>query len=126
MAVWEGSGNVIALDVLRAMTREPDSVAAFDHEINLARGNNPVLDQHLDRVRRQLGELATMAPADAQLRARTVVEAMALALQASLMVRHSPAASSDAFIAARLGADRGHEYGTLPVGTDFAGILARA
>ena len=108
------------------MTREPDSVAAFDHEINLARGNNPVLDQHLDRVRRQLGELATMAPADAQLRARTVVEAMALALQASLMVRHSPAASSDAFIAARLGADRGHEYGTLPVGTDFAGILARA
>jgi putative acyl-CoA dehydrogenase len=126
MAVWEGSGNVIAFDVLRAMTREPDSVAAFDHEVNLARGNNPVLDQHLDRVRRQLGELATMAPADAQLRARTVVEAMALALQASLMVRYAPAASSEAFIAARLGEDRGHEYGTLPVGTDFAGILARA
>ncbi|MDV6260558.1 acyl-CoA dehydrogenase family protein [Rhodococcoides yunnanense] len=126
MAIWEGSGNVIALDVLRAMTREPDSVVAFDHEVNLARGGNTLLDRHLDRVRQQVKELAGMDLVDAQLRARTVVEAMALALQASLMVRHAPTASSEAFIAGRLGRERGHEYGTLPIGTGFDEILARA
>ncbi|MDV6242970.1 acyl-CoA dehydrogenase family protein [Rhodococcus opacus] len=126
MAVWEGSGNVIALDVLRAMTREPDSVAAFDAEVNLARGSNAVLDEHLDRVRRQLGELATEDPARAQLRARTVVESMALALQASLLVRFSPASVADAFVDARLGPDRTHEYGTLSPSADLQAILGRA
>ncbi|CAG7587703.1 acyl-CoA dehydrogenase family protein [Rhodococcus opacus] len=126
MAVWEGSGNVIALDVLRAMTREPDSVAAFDAEVNLARGSNAVLDEHLDRVRRQLGELATEDPARAQLRARTVVESMALALQASLLVRFSPASVADAFVDARLGPDRTHEYGTLSPSADLGSILDRA
>ena len=126
MAVWEGSGNVIALDVLRAMTREPDSVAAFDAEVNLARGSNAVLDEHLDRVRRQLGELATEDPARAQLRARTVVESMALALQASLLTRFSPAAVADAFVDARLGPDRTHEYGTLSPSADLVSILSRA
>ncbi|AHK35032.1 acyl-CoA dehydrogenase [Rhodococcus opacus PD630] len=126
MAVWEGSGNVIALDVLRAMTREPDSVAAFDAEVNLARGSNAVLDEHLDRVRRQLGELAGLAPAAAQLRARTVVESMALALQASLLTRFSPAAVADAFVDARLGPDRTHEYGTLSPSADLGSILSRA
>ncbi|PQP12108.1 acyl-CoA dehydrogenase family protein [Rhodococcus opacus] len=126
MAVWEGSGNVIALDVLRAMTREPDSVAAFDAEVNLARGSNAVLDEHLDRVRRQLGELATEDPARAQLRARTVVESMALALQASLLTRFSPAAVADAFVDARLGPDRTHEYGTLSPSADLGSILGRA
>ncbi|MDH6286006.1 acyl-CoA dehydrogenase family protein [Rhodococcus opacus] len=126
MAVWEGSGNVIALDVLRAMTREPDSVDAFDAEVNLARGSNAVLDEHLDRVRRQLGELATEDPARAQLRARTVVESMALALQASLLTRFSPAAVADAFVDARLGPDRTHEYGTLSPSADLVSILSRA
>ncbi|MDI9936199.1 acyl-CoA dehydrogenase family protein [Rhodococcus sp. IEGM 1351] len=126
MAVWEGSGNVIALDVLRAMTREPDSVAAFDAEVNLARGSSVVLDEHLDRVRRQLGELATEDPARAQLRARTVVESMALALQASLLTRFSPTAVADAFVDARLGPDRTHEYGTLSPAADLGSILDRA
>ncbi|MBA8961221.1 acyl-CoA dehydrogenase family protein [Rhodococcus opacus] len=126
MAVWEGSGNVIALDVLRAMTREPDSVAAFDAEVNLARGSNAVLDEHLDRLRRQLGELAGLDPAAAQLRARTVVESMALALQASLLTRFSPAAVADAFVDARLGPDRTHEYGTLSPAADLQAILGRA
>ncbi|REE75761.1 putative acyl-CoA dehydrogenase [Rhodococcus wratislaviensis] len=126
MAVWEGSGNVIALDVLRAMTREPDSVAAFDAEVNLARGSNALLDDHLDRVRRQLGELAGLDAASAQLRARTVVESMALALQASLLTRFSPAAVADAFIDARLGPDRTHEYGTLSPSADLQAILRRA
>ncbi|WLP92441.1 acyl-CoA dehydrogenase family protein [Gordonia sp. NB41Y] len=125
MAVWEGSGNVIALDVLRAMTREPDSVGAFDAEVNLARGTDPTLDAHLDQLRRDLGELAGLDAASAQRRARRVVESMALALEASLLVRFSPAAVADAFIAARLGADRAFEYGALPTGTDLGAILAR-
>ena len=125
MAVWEGSGNVIALDVLRAMTREPETVAAFDADVNLARGAHPLLDAHLDGVRAQLGELARVSPADAQRLARRTVESMALALQASTLVRYSPAPVAEAFIAARLGPDRGLEYGTLPVGTDLHAILAR-
>ncbi|MEO9329747.1 acyl-CoA dehydrogenase family protein [Gordonia aurantiaca] len=125
MAVWEGSGNVIALDVLRAMTREPESVAAFDAEITKARGANRTLDAHLDRVRDQLGELSRLDPAGAQRRARSTVEAMALALQASLLVRYSPATVADAFIAARLGPDRSFEYGALPAGTDLGAILQR-
>lgn len=125
MAVWEGSGNVIALDVLRAMTREPESVAAFDAEVSKARGTNPILDAHLDRTRTRLAELAGLDQAAAQRRARTVVESMALALQASLLVRFSPSAVSEAFIAARLGADRALEYGALPDGTDLQAILER-
>ncbi|KAF0967983.1 MULTISPECIES: acyl-CoA dehydrogenase family protein [Gordonia] len=125
MAVWEGSGNVIALDVLRAMTREPESVAAFDAEVSLARGADRTLDAHLDRLRDQLGELSRLGPADAQRRARSTVEAMALALEASLLVRHSPSAVADAFIASRLGPDRSFEYGALADGADLAAILER-
>ena len=125
MAVWEGSGNVIALDVLRAMSREPESVAAFDAEVNRARGAHPLLDDHLDTLRVSLGELAGLDPSRAQARARRVTEAMALALEASTLTRYSPTAVSEAFVAARLGPDRGAEYGTLPDGLDLAAILAR-
>ncbi|WP_431816892.1 acyl-CoA dehydrogenase family protein [Gordonia jacobaea] len=125
MAVWEGSGNVIALDVLRAMTREPESIAAFDAEVNLARGASTILDAHLDTVRAQLSELATLDASSAQRLARRVVESMALALEASLLVRFSPTPVSEAFIEARLGDDRGAEYGTLPVGADLTAILQR-
>ncbi|MDL9938919.1 acyl-CoA dehydrogenase family protein [Gordonia sp. ABSL1-1] len=125
MAVWEGSGNVIALDVLRAMTREPETVAAFLAELDLARGANRILDGALDRVRTQLGELAGLAPSDAQRRARITVESMALALQGALLTRYSPTAVSEAFIEARLGPDRGVEFGTLPIGTDLDAILTR-
>ncbi len=125
MAVWEGSGNVIALDVLRAMTREPESVQAFDAELNLARGASTLFDAHLDRVRTMLAELATLDPASAQFRARPVAAAMALGLQGSLLLRTAPTAVAEAFIGARLGADRDLEYGSLPAGTDFAAILER-
>ena len=125
MAVWEGSGNVIALDVLRAMTREPASVAAFDAELNLARGASTLFDAHLDRVRALLTELTALDPAAAQLRARPVAAAMALGLQGSLLLRTAPTAVAEAFVAARLGADRDLEYGSLPAGTDFAAILER-
>lgn len=125
MAIWEGSGNVVALDVLRAMTREPASLAAVDAELALAAGAHRDLDARLAATRAVLTGLAGADPAGQQASARRVVEALAVGLQASLMVRHAPDASADAFVAARLGADRGHLYGVLPRGTDAATILRR-
>ena len=125
LAVWEGSGNVIALDVLRALHREPESLDAFDAEVSLARGGHPLLDAHLDGLARDARATLAAEPADAERGVRRLVEAMALALQASLLVRFAPAAVSDAFVAARLGPDRGHEYGVLRPGTDVAAVLER-
>jgi len=125
MAIWEGSGNVIALDVLRAMTREPESLAAVDAELALAAGAHRDLDAHLAATRALLAGLAGADPAEQQASARRVVEALAVGLQASLMVRYAPTASADAFVAARLGAGRGHGYGVLPRGTDAVAILRR-
>ncbi len=124
-AIWEGSGNVIALDVLRALTREPESVAAFDAELALASGADSRFDALRTRVQRELSEIAGAAPAVAQAGARRLVGTMGLALQAGLMLRYAPSASADAFIGARLGEDRGIDYGVLPAGTDHAAILAR-
>ena len=104
-SIWEGSGNVAALDVLRAMVREPEGLPAFLAECELARGANAALDAHLDRLQ--------AAPADPEFEARRVVEDLALALQASLLVRHAPPAVGDAFCAGRLG-DGGRVFGTLP------------
>jgi putative acyl-CoA dehydrogenase len=125
MAVWEGSGNVIALDVLRALQREPDSLEAFDAEIGLASGTNPMLDAHHGATRRLAREIVA-DPFGGAVQARRLVESMALDLQASLLVRTAPSAVADAFIAARMGEDRGRLYGVLPVGTDFDLILDRA
>lgn len=125
MAVWEGSGNVIAMDVLRAMAREPESVTAFDNEVARAAGTSSTFDAHLAKMRRQLGELAA-EPDAAQGRVRRTVETMALALQASVLLREAPTAVAEGFVAARLGADRAFEYGTLPDGLDVKAIAARA
>ena len=124
-AIWEGSGNVIALDVLRALAREPESIAAFDAELALAAGADPRFDALRARVQQGLAEIAG-APVDvAQAGARGLVGTMGLALQAGLMLRYAPSASAEAFIGARLGEDRGIDYGVLPAGTDHATILAR-
>jgi putative acyl-CoA dehydrogenase len=119
--VWEGSGNVIALDVLRAMARSPESVDAFLAECETARGADHRLDAQLDRVRASLGELTR---GDEQWLARRLVEDMALALQASLLARHAPPAVADAFCA-RLAGGRG-AFGTLPPGIDAPAIVDRA
>ncbi|MFE4949918.1 acyl-CoA dehydrogenase family protein [Leifsonia sp. NPDC056665] len=119
MAIWEGSGNVIALDVLRAIGRDPASVAAFDAELATARGTHAAYDAHHDRLR------SAVADAD-ESSARTLVAALAVALQASLLIRYAPPAVADAFVAARLGPDRGSLYGELPARVDTAGIVARA
>ncbi len=123
-SIWEGSGNVAALDVLRAMVKEPEGLPAFLAECELAAGGDARLDAHLDRVRAQCE--AVFASDDPQFQARRVVEELALALQASLLVRHAPAAVADAFCAARLGGESGRAYGTLPAGVDAKAIIERA
>ncbi|MFI5940785.1 acyl-CoA dehydrogenase family protein [Streptomyces uncialis] len=125
MAIWEGSGNVIALDVLRAMAREPESVEAVDRELASALGVHPAYDAHVATTRTLLGR--TMAQPDrAPAQARRLVEALALALQGAVLIREAPAAVADAFVAARLGADRSLEYGALAPGLDLASLVSRA
>jgi putative acyl-CoA dehydrogenase len=120
-SIWEGSGNVICLDVLRAMQRSPQSVDAFFDEVGRAEGAEPRLDAFAGKLRDDL------ADADqAEARARRLVEQMALAFQASLLVRHAHPAIASAFVASRLEGDRGLAFGTLPAGTDFAAIVERA
>ncbi|MFE9258145.1 isovaleryl-CoA dehydrogenase [Streptomyces sp. NPDC006879] len=120
-SIWEGSGNVAALDALRAMSRQPETVEAFFGEIELAAGANRHLDASTARLRKQLAD-----PAEDEYRARRITETLALVLQASLLVRHAPHAVGDAFCASRLGAEGGGAFGTLPVGVDTEAILARA
>ncbi len=120
-SVWEGSGNVNALDVLRALTREPTSVEAFFAELDLARGADPRLDDAVLGLKAGLSDLD-----DLEARARRLVERMALALQGSLLVRHAPAAVADAFCASRLAGDWGSAFGTLPRGVDTGAVLERA
>ncbi len=125
MAIWEGSGNVIALDVLRALTRDSDSTLAFANEVESTAGASALLDAHVGRTLRLLDELAGAEPAEAQRDARRLSEALALAFQASLMLRYAPSLDAETFIGARLGEDRGAQYGVLPRGTDAAAIVAR-
>ncbi|MGY1720197.1 acyl-CoA dehydrogenase family protein [Blastococcus sp. SYSU DS0552] len=125
MAIWEGSGNVIALDVLRAMAREPRSVEAVDREISSALGQHREFDAHVATTRRLLAR-AQADPAAAPGLARRVVESLALALQGAVVIREAPGAVADAFVAARLGEERALEYGALDPSLDLAAIVARA
>jgi len=120
-SIWEGSGNVMSLDVLRALTRSPRSLEVFLAEVEQAHGANAHLDGAVRRLKDRFSDPATL-----ETRARRVVEEMALCLQGSLLVRSTPAAVSDAFCAARLGGEGGLEYGTLPAGSDFGAIIARS
>ena len=119
--IWEGSGNVICLDVLRAMAREPAALEAFLTEIDAARGSDERLDGAVARVRRELGDLVGI-----ESRARRVVEAMALAFQGSLLVRYGHPAVAEAFCASRLAGEEGLALGTLPPGLDLSTIIDRA
>ena len=120
-SVWEGSGNVICLDVLRALHKEPRSAEALVDELRLARGGDRRLDAHLELVEKDL-----VAGAVPEAGARRLVERLALALQGALLVRHAPKAVADAFCGSRLAGDWGHSFGTLPAGVDTGAILARA
>jgi putative acyl-CoA dehydrogenase len=125
-SIWEGSGNVAALDVLRAVAKEPAGLEAFLSECDLAAGADARLDAHLGRTR-ELVRCAFAGGADgAQFQARALVEELAVGLQASLLVRHAPPAVADAFCAVRLDGQGGRVYGTLPPGVDAEAIVERA
>jgi putative acyl-CoA dehydrogenase len=119
-SIWEGSGNVAALDLLRAMVKESETVEAFFTEVELASGADGYLDAAIRQAKDSLLDLSTI-----EVRARRIAERFALILQASLLVRHGHPAVADAFCASRLGDDWGHAYGTLPPGLDFRTIIDR-
>ncbi|MGB8791253.1 MAG: acyl-CoA dehydrogenase family protein, partial [Mycobacterium sp.] len=121
MGIWEGSGNVSALDTLRAMATRPECVEVLFDELAKGAGQDPRLDGHADRLRSQLGDLDTIA-----YRARKVSEDICLALQGSLLVRHGHPAVAEAFLATRLDGQWGGAFGTMPSGLDLAPILERA
>jgi putative acyl-CoA dehydrogenase len=124
--IWEGSGNVICLDVLRAMRREPATVEAFRAELAAVhRGADERYDAHVARLDQEMAAAAA-DPAEAERDARRLVELMALALQGSLVLRHAPPAVADAFCTSRLAGDWGRAFGTLPAGADTAGLVKRA
>ncbi|MCQ9388122.1 acyl-CoA dehydrogenase family protein [Brevibacterium sp. 50QC2O2] len=129
LAVWEGSGNVIALDVLRALTRDPASAKAFLAVLEAARGRagetGRVYDAGFEQLAGDITDaVATMASGEAQAiaawqaRGRTLVEHMALLLQAAVLLTRAPAGIGEAFVAARLSAERGREYGAFPAAVE--------
>jgi len=118
--IWEGSGNVQCLDVLRGMVKNPASLEAFLGEVSEAAGSDERLDAAVSELKAELGEVETI-----ESRARRVVERMALVLQGSLLIRFGDEAVAGAFCASRLGGDSGLAFGTLPSGTDFSRIIGR-
>jgi putative acyl-CoA dehydrogenase len=119
-SIWEGSGNVNALDVLRALARQPAILEAWFAEVGLAAGADARLDAFVADLQADLAD-----PEELEARARRLVERLALALQGSLLVRHAPPAVADAFCASRLAGDTGMAFGTLPKGIDTEAIVAR-
>ena len=119
-SLWEGAGNVNALDLLRAASKEPESVDALLEEIGRAEGEDARLDAAAGRLRHELAD-----DEELEVRARRIVELAALCLQGSLLVRHAPHDVADAFCATRLGGEGGRAYGTLPRGVDCAAIVER-
>jgi putative acyl-CoA dehydrogenase len=119
-SIWEGSGNVMALDVLRALSREPRALEVFFDEVEQARGADARLDAGVERLKRSFSDGESL-----EVRGRQVVEGMALCLQGSLLVRHSTKEVADAFCSSRLGGDGGFEYGTLPAGVDLRAVIER-
>lgn len=121
MGIWEGSGNVSALDTLRAMATRPECIEVLFAELANSASQDARLDRHIEQLRPQLEDLDTI-----QYRARKVAEDICLALQGSLLVRHGHPAVAEAFLASRLGGQWGGAFGTLPTGLDLAPILERA
>ena len=119
-SIWEGSGNVNALDVLRALTREPEALNAWIVEVGKARGEDPRLDRAIDSVLESLADVSEM-----EVRARRLAGSMAACLQGALLVQHAPSEVADAFCATRLGSEYGGTLGTLPGGINLPSIVAR-
>jgi putative acyl-CoA dehydrogenase len=126
MAVWEGSGNVIALDILRVIAREPDAVAAVRDELAAAAPADRRLAQSLRSIDARLSQASAREPDEVTFDARRLAEDLAVALQAATLLAGAPDAVADAFCSSRLAPDRGALYGTLPSGVDVEAVLARA
>jgi putative acyl-CoA dehydrogenase len=124
MGIWEGSGNVSALDTLRAMATRPECVEVLFDELATAAGQDARYDAHVTALRQTLGSADDVATI--QYRARKVAEDIALALQGALLIRHGHPAVAEAFLASRLGGQWGGAFGTLPTGLDLAPIIERA
>ena len=120
-SVWEGSGNVICLDVFRAIDRSPEVLQTVLREIEKARGGNRWLDARLDHLAKSLPDWQQQEG-----QARVLVEQLALALCGALLVRQAPAAVADAYCASRFADSSGRQFGTLPSGLDLAAIIERA
>jgi len=120
LSIWEGSGNVAALDTLRAVSREPQSLDAYFAEVELAAGADRRFDDALDRLKKEFTSFD-----DIELRARRIVEELALVFQGSLLLQHAPAAVADAFCATRLDRDWGNAFGTMPASVDRDAIIER-
>ncbi|MFI6931005.1 acyl-CoA dehydrogenase family protein [Streptomyces sp. NPDC050287] len=120
-SIWEGAGNVQALDVVRALQREPQALNAYLLEVGKARGADHRLDAAVKDLLTELGDLDGVEG-----RARRLAERLALVLQGSLLVRYAPPEVADAFCGARLGGDGGAAFGTLPSSLDLASVVERA
>jgi len=120
-AIWEGSGNVQCLDVLRVLQKSPEATDAYFGELDATRNANAELDRATEALKRELRD-----PDGLEYRARSLADRMALALQASLLVRHAPAYVADAFCASRLGGTGHHNFGALARAADCAAIIGRA
>jgi len=120
-SIWEGSGNVMGLDVLRAMTREPETIQAFLTELEKARGNDNHLDNAITELHQELSD-----PDGKEGRMRMITELMALTLQGALLTTHSPSAVAESFCASRLAPRYRGAFGTLPKGCDLDAIISRA
>jgi len=120
-SIWEGSGNIMCLDVLRAAARGAGAFAAYFAELEAARGADPRLERFVADLQRRLA-----AAGDSEAQARRLTESLVLALQGALLVRFAPGGVADAFCASRLAGDWGHAFGTLPAGCDLEGIIAGA
>ncbi|RZS64487.1 putative acyl-CoA dehydrogenase [Agromyces ramosus] len=125
LAIWEGSGNVIALDVLRVLHREPEAFEAFFGVVADAGGEHAALDLEIAEAQAVVLEVSA-DPAGSAARARELTERLALVLQASLLVQYAPSSVADAFVRTRIEGDGGLLYGALPPGVDTSAILARA
>ncbi|MBV1706114.1 MAG: acyl-CoA dehydrogenase family protein [Hyphomicrobiales bacterium] len=120
-AIWEGSGNIQCLDVLRALRKSPETLATFRIEVQRARGGHGAFDLHIARLEDDLADLEHIEP-----QARRLVEAMSTALQASLLLQHAPTPLAEAYCETRLGGAARLHFGTLPRGCDVSAIIGRA
>jgi len=119
-AIWEGSGNVQCLDVLRAVAKTPQVLSALFAEFDKAKGGHAALDRHVEALKRDLADSA-----EAEFRARDLVDRMAIGLQAALLLTSAPDYVAEPFIASRLDSHGHRNYGTLPRGADCKRIIER-